>query len=131
MFKSLKHTFALATFLVASMPVQAQSADPLLGVWQSVDATATVRITPCERGQSLCATKIAERLEPGERSELGKIIVRDIRRNGNKGWVGQFDADGQFMAAKVRQAGANSMSVKICALAFLCDTIKFVRLDQN
>ena len=127
----LKSAFALAAFLVASSPVQAQSADPLLGVWQSVDATATVRITPCERGQTLCATKIAEKLEPGERSELGKIMVRNIRRNGNKGWIGQFDADGQFIPAKVRQAGANSMSVKICALAFLCDTIKFMRLDQN
>ena len=127
----LKYAFALAAFLVASSPVQAQSADPLLGVWQSVDATATVRITPCERGQTLCATKIAEKLEPGERSELGKIMVRNIRRNGNKGWIGQFDADGQFMAAKVRQAGANSMSVKICALAFLCDTIKFVRVGEN
>ncbi len=131
MSKPLMRALAAATLLTASVPAQAQPSDPLLGVWQSVDATATVRIAPCDRGQSLCATKIAERLEPGERSELGKVMVRDIRRNGNKGWVGQFDADGQFMSAKIRQSGAGSMSVKICALAFLCDTIKFVRLEQN
>ena len=131
MSKPLTCTVAAATLLVASIPVHAQPADPLLGVWQSADASATVRITPCDRGQFLCATKIAEKLEPGEKSELGKVMVRDIRRNGNKGWIGQFDTDGQFIPAKIRQSGANSMSVKICALGFLCDTIKFVRLKSN
>ena len=100
------------------------------GVWRTQDGTTTVRIADCKGTSDQCATVIEERLAPGEPSQLGKTLVRDIRPGSKKGWTGKYVADNQPLAAKISQAGPNTMKFKICAFAFLCDTIILARLSD-
>ena len=119
---------AIAT-AVATAPVFAQSSpfSPLAGVWIQDNGAATVRIAPC--GPSLCGTMIAEKLQRGDPSQLGQTVIRDIRVNGKKGWAGKYSADGSSFSTKIKQSSANAMVVKICALAFVCDTLRFNRVQ--
>ncbi len=123
------HRFILVAIAAAltTAPVFAQSfpPSPLTGVWVQDDGAATVRIAPC--GPSLCGTMIAEKLQPGDPSQLGQTVIREIRANGKKGWAGKYIADGSSFGTKIKQSSANAMVVKICALPFMCDTLRFNR----
>ena len=121
-------TFALALSL--SAPVATQAADPMLGVWRQNDGAATVRIAPCASGTDNCATVIDERLQPGETSRLGKVTVKDIRPAGTMRWTGVFVDQGATFGAKIRQLSPTTMTFKICALAFLCETKRFQRVGR-
>jgi uncharacterized protein (DUF2147 family) len=124
-------TFILPTIvaLLAISPAAAQNGatTSLAGVWVQDDGTATVRIAPC--GQSFCGTMIAEKLQPGDPSQLGQTVIRDIRANGKKGWPGKYIADGSSFGTRIKQSSANAMAVKICAFAFACETLRFDRVQ--
>ena len=122
-------SLAAMTATLAITPAFAQSLppSPLAGMWVQDDGAATVRIAPC--GPSLCGTMIAEKLQPGDPSQLGQTVIRDIRVNGKKGWAGKYSADGSSFSTKIKQSSANAMVVKICALAFVCDTLRFNRVQ--
>lgn len=119
---------AIASALMIS-PAFAQSspASPLAGVWVQDDGTATVRIAPC--GPALCGTMIAEKLQPGDPSQLGQTVIRDLRANNKKGWAAKYVADGTSYGTKIKQTNANAMAVKICAFAFACETLRFNRVQ--
>lgn len=124
--------YAVAAIAGALMinPVFAQSgpASPIAGVWVQDDGATTVRIAPC--GAVLCGTMIAEKLQPGDPSQLGQTVIRDIRANGKKGWAGKYTPDSStFYTTKIKQNSGNVMVVKICAVAFLCDTLRFNRVQ--
>ena len=123
--------FILAAMVASTTitPALAQSgpASPLAGVWVQDDGAATVRIAPC--GPSLCGTMIAEKLQPSDPSQLGQTVIREIRANGKKGWTGKYIADGSSFGTKIKQSSANAMVVKICALPFMCDTLRFNRVQ--
>jgi uncharacterized protein (DUF2147 family) len=119
---------AVAASLTASAAsAQSGSTSALAGVWVQDDGTATVRIAPC--GPSLCGTMIAEKLQPGDPSQLGQTVIRDIRANGKKGWAGNYIADDSSYGTKIKQTNANALAVKICAFAFACETLRFNRVQ--
>jgi uncharacterized protein (DUF2147 family) len=107
-----------------------QSFDPLPGVWRQDDGAATVRIAKCGTGSDLCAVVIAEKLESGEPSRLGKVTVKDIRAVGSRRWTGMFIDQGVSMKARVDQLSSDTVSFKICAFAFLCDKKRFQRIER-
>lgn len=119
---------AVAAALTIS-PAGAQSGPKpaLAGVWIQDDGAATVRIEPC--GPGLCGTMIGEKLQPGDPSQLGQIVIRDIRAKGEKSWVAKYIADGSSFGTKIKQTGANAMAVKICAFVFACETLRFNRVQ--
>jgi uncharacterized protein (DUF2147 family) len=121
-------TSALALSL--SAPVGAEAPDQMLGVWRQDDGAATVRIAPCPSSTDNCATVIDERLQPGETGRLGKITVKDIRPAGAMRWTGVFVDQGSTLGAKIRQLSPTTMTFKICALAFLCETKRFQRVGR-
>jgi uncharacterized protein (DUF2147 family) len=119
---------AMAAALTSSAAfAQSTPPSPLAGVWVQDDGAATVRIAPC--GPGLCGTMIAEKLQPGDPSQLGQIVLRDIRANGKKGWAAKYNADGSSYGTKIKQTSASAMAVKICAFAFACETLRFNRLQ--
>jgi uncharacterized protein (DUF2147 family) len=121
---------ALASVALTTTAFAAPGAGIQPGKWRTEDGTATVRIANCSGVSTQCATVIEERLQPGETSSLGQTLVRDIRPNGKKGWAGKFVADGQSMNAKITQTGPGKMKMKICAMAFLCDSIGLVKISD-
>lgn len=121
---------AISGTLLTGTALAAPSAIIQPGVWRTQDGTATVRIANCKGTSDQCATVIEERLQPGEPSQLGQTLVRDIRPASKKGWTGKYVADNQPLAAKISQAGPNTMKFKVCAFAFLCDTIVLTRLSD-
>jgi uncharacterized protein (DUF2147 family) len=119
---------AVAVSLTASAAsAQSGPSSPLAGVWILDDGATTVRIAPC--GPSLCGTMIAEKLQPGDPSQLGQTVIRDIRTNGKKGWAGKYVADGESYGARIQQTNANAITVKICAFAFACETLRLNRIQ--
>ncbi len=116
-----------AALMISPAFAQSSPAASLTGVWTQDDGATTVRIAPC--GAALCGTMIAEKLQPGEPSQLGQTVIRDIRANGKKGWAGKYIADGSSFGTKIKQTSANAMVVKICAFALACDTLRFNRVQ--
>jgi uncharacterized protein (DUF2147 family) len=121
-------TATLALILVSSANAQTTPTSPLTGTWRSEDYTATVRVAPCTNGAGMCATVIAEQLEPGTPSQLNQIVLQSAQPRGRNEWRGTYLADGQSMAARIRLPTPNRMTVRVCALAFLCDTITLNRV---
>jgi uncharacterized protein (DUF2147 family) len=122
-------TLAAMAVALASSAALAQSVPnlPLAGVWVQDDGAATVRIAPC--GSGLCGTMIAEKLQPGDPSQLGQTVIRDIRANGSKGWAAKYLADGSSYGTKIKQTSPTAIAVKICAFAFACETLRFNRVQ--
>lgn len=116
--------------LFSVVPATAQSNNPLVAVWRQDDGAATVRIAPCDKGPNYCAIVVAEKLELGEASRLGKVTVKDIRPSGPRCWTGLFIDQSATMNAKVQQISADVMSFKICAIPFLCETKRFQRIAR-
>lgn len=115
-----------ATALVPAS-LHAQNGQTLSGLWRQDDGSVTVRVAPCRNSTNWCATVVEERLQPGEPSMLNQMVVRDMKPNGKKGWKGKYVVDGQSMSATAKLLRADTISFKICAIAFVCDTI---RLNQ-
>jgi uncharacterized protein (DUF2147 family) len=119
-----------ALFAAAIFPVVAQPFGNLPGVWREDDGKATVRIARCAAGGDLCATVIDEKLELGEPSRRGKITVTSIRQTSQGRWTGLLvDADAS-MTMRIRQTSPDTVSFKICALAFFCETKRYQRLRR-
>ncbi len=120
--------FSTILFLSIAMPAPAQTPSSLLGVWRQDSGESTVRIAQCGASPYLCATVIAERLKPGEPSSLNQTIVQDMRPNGKNGWTGRYIVDGQSMKASAKLSARGMLSFKVCAMAFLCETIRLSRV---
>ncbi len=118
----------LAIASLGSVSASAQSAPNLNGIWRAEDGSATVRVATCPSSANWCATVIEERLAPGEPSSLNQMIVREMRAKGTKGWTGEYVTGGQSMKASAKLSGPDKLAFKVCALAFLCDTIRLSRV---
>ncbi len=116
--------FTLATSAQAQMPPS------LLGVWQQDNGESTVRVAQCGASPYLCATVIAEKRKPGDPSSLNQTIVQDMRPNGKNGWTGRYIVDGQSMKASAKLSARGMLSFKICAMPFLCETIRLNRVGN-
>jgi uncharacterized protein (DUF2147 family) len=119
--------FAVATTTLTGT-VRAQSTDPLAGVWMQDDGAATVRIGLCGNGPAQCGKVIAERRKPGESSLLDQTVAQNFLPKGKRAWKGQFVVDGSPMAASAKLISTDKMAIKICALPFLCETLRFNRV---
>ena len=121
------------TLILAATSNAASAAPPpsIGGVWQQDDGSTTVRVAPCPdspSSPSWCATVLKETLTANQPSLVGQTIVRDMRAKGQQAWVGRYVVDGQSMKASAKLLRADSLSFKICAIAFLCETLKFRRI---
>jgi uncharacterized protein (DUF2147 family) len=126
---NIKHTMLLLSLMLTGTAALAQSPASLGGIWRLQDGSATVRVTSCNgNGNTWCATVIEERLQPGEPSMMNQSVVRDMRPNGKQGWSGRYVVDGQSMKATAKLLRADQINFKICAVAFLCDTIRLDRV---
>jgi uncharacterized protein (DUF2147 family) len=125
---NLKHSLLLLSLILTGTTAWAAPAAPLAGVWRQTDNSATVRIAPCGNRGELCATVIAERLAPGEPSQLNQVVARDIRPAGKQSWKGKYLADGQSLAATAKLSGNDRMTFKVCVMPLLCDTLRFNRV---
>jgi uncharacterized protein (DUF2147 family) len=124
-------SFSVATLIIVSLVSNgalAQSKPNLEGLWRVDDGSATVRVTKCPASTNWCATVVAEQLKPGESSQLNQTLVRDMRSKGNQQWAGKYTAGGQNMKADAKLLRPDMLSFKICAFAFLCDTIRLNRI---
>jgi uncharacterized protein (DUF2147 family) len=124
-------SFFVATLIMVSLVSNgalAQSKPNLEGLWRVEDGSATVRVAKCPASTNWCATVVAEQLKPGEASQLDQMLVRDMRPKGNQQWAGQYIAGGQNMKADAKLLRPDLLSFKICAFAFLCDTIRLNRV---
>jgi uncharacterized protein (DUF2147 family) len=124
-----RYSLTAALIFASAQSAAAQSLD---GVWVQEDGSTTVRVAPCPGVQapatpSWCATVIAEKPEPGQASNLNQTVVRDMRRKGKQGWTGIYAVDGLSMKASAKLLRPEMLSFKICAIAFLCETLRFVR----
>jgi uncharacterized protein (DUF2147 family) len=127
MFKTLSIVIAIVGALIAA-PEFARAESKIDGIWRQDDGSATVRVTICPLTKNWCATVIEERLNPGEPSVINQMVVKDMRPNGKGGWVGQYVADGQAMKASAKLLRPDMLAFKICAFAFLCETIRLNRV---
>lgn len=127
----MKHVTAiLLSALAFASPSLAQERGSLDGTWRQDDGKVTVRIAACPSIRDLCATVVDEKPDLSEPRRLGKIIVSDLRPAGSGRWNGQFVDQGSTMPARVRQTAPNTVSFKICAFAFLCETKRFDRVGS-
>jgi uncharacterized protein (DUF2147 family) len=124
-------SFFLATVIftaLASGSALAQSIPNLDGLWRAEDGSTTVRVAKCPTSPNWCAIVVAEQLKPGEPSQLNHMLVRDMRTKGNRQWAGQYAVDGQNMKAGAKLLRPDMLAFKVCAFAFLCDTIRLNRI---
>lgn len=118
----------LISTLAFASPSLAQERGSLVGTWRQDDGKVTVRIAACPTSRDLCATVVDEKPDLSVPRRMGKIIVSDLKPAGSGRWNGQFVDQGTTMAARVRQTTPDTVSFKICAFAFLCDTKRFDRV---
>jgi uncharacterized protein (DUF2147 family) len=121
-------SFVITFAAMMASNAEAQTSAVIDGTWRAKDGSSTVVIGPCPTGVDRCATVIAERLDPGQPSNLNQIVVRDIGPDKKRGWRGRYIADGADYKASVKLSGNDAFNFKICAFAFLCETQPFVRL---
>lgn len=127
--KKLLVPFAILA-MASSNSLHAQTSTEIPGVWRADDGSYTVRVAPCAVKTQWCATVIDERLKPGEPSMLNQMIVRDMRPARKNSWSGKYVVDGQSMKASAKLTGANALSFKVCAFAFLCETTRLKRIGN-
>jgi uncharacterized protein (DUF2147 family) len=127
MFKTIPASVA-AIAVFASGIAHAQTAPNVAGVWRQQDGSATVRIAQCPQSANWCATVIAEQLKPNDPSLLNQMVAREMRPKGADSWTGQYVVDGQSMKASAKLSRTDVLSFKVCAFAFLCETIKLDRV---
>ncbi len=119
---------ALTIASLSSNSALAQLAQNLDGIWRTQDGSATVRVAKCPTSANWCATVIDERLTSGEPSKLNQMLVREMQPKGSQGWVGQYVVDGQSMKASAKLTNPAMLAFKVCAFAFLCETIRLNRV---
>lgn len=117
----------IAASASASM-AEAQTARSLDGLWRQDDGSVTVRIADCPRATSKCATVTEERAVAGQSSLVNQTVVQDMRPDGARRWRGRYVVDGQSMNATARLVSTDTLTVRVCAIAFLCDTIRLNRV---
>jgi uncharacterized protein (DUF2147 family) len=127
MYKSFS-TAALVFAALASVSAPAQSVQNVNGIWRAEDGSASVRVAKCPASANWCATVIEERLAPGDKSALNQMIVREMRPKGGNAWTGEYVAGDQTFKATAKLSGPDKLAFKVCAFAFLCDTIRLSRV---
>lgn len=120
----------LATVAFAA-PVDAQSTATLSGVWRQDDGSTTIRIAPCSTSNTACTTVIAEQLKPGEPSLLGQVVARDFKPRAATVWRSTYVAGGASMGAKTTLIAPGRLAFKVCAMAVMCDTLRFTRTPDT
>jgi uncharacterized protein (DUF2147 family) len=99
------------------------------GEWVDEDGIATARLGPCASNDKLlCGTVIHEVLEPGEESELGKVVIKDIRPTK----PGQFSAryridDRNYWPVTLKALSPNRLELKIC-FGLVCESVRLRRV---
>jgi uncharacterized protein (DUF2147 family) len=129
----MSKSFSVAALIIGSLlsvSASAQSFQNLDGLWRIEDGSATLRVAKCPTNMNRCATVVSEVSQPGEPSQINKILVRDMRPNGKHGWIGQYVVDGQSMKANAKLLRPDKLTFKVCAFAFLCETIRLDRVGK-
>ncbi len=99
------------------------------GEWVDEDGIATARLAPCATNDKLlCGTVIHEVLEPGDESELGKVVIKDIRPTK----PGQFSAryridDRNYWPVTLKALSPNRLELKIC-FGLVCESVRLRRV---
>ena len=124
----LKPLILAALIAASSTAALAQPTRLLDGIWQQDDGSVTVRIADCSRGSAKCATVTEERAVAGQPSLVNQTVVQDMRPDGARRWRGRYVVDGQSMNATARLVSSDTLTVRVCAIAFLCDTIRLNRV---
>jgi uncharacterized protein (DUF2147 family) len=106
----------------------AQQEQSLAGKWRLSDQSLTVNIAACANATDLCATVVDEVLAPGEKSSVGTILVKDIRKDTKGGWRGKFIDGKSEIDATIRMKDPVNVDFKGCAFLFVCETQSFQRI---
>jgi hypothetical protein len=69
-------------------------------------------------------------LKPGEPSQLNQMLVCEMRPKGSFEWARKYVASVQNMKARANLLHSDSLASKVCASAFLCDTIRLNRVRE-
>lgn len=99
------------------------------GEWVDEDGIATARLAPCAMNEEfLCGTVIHEVLEPDEESDMGKVIIKDIRPTK----PGQFSAryqidDRNYWPVTLKALAPNGLELKIC-FSLVCESVRLSRV---
>lgn len=121
------HVTALLALVAANSAFAAEPAG-LRGVWSAADGSARVRIAPCAATpERLCATVIADKPDPGERSAVGEIGMSDIIQDGANRWRGQYHHGAQRLPATLRLRG-DRIDMRVCVGLF-CSTDQYLRAE--
>jgi uncharacterized protein (DUF2147 family) len=119
-----------ALFVLVAQNAFAQTVTSLEGKWRLQDQSATVNIAPCINSSNLCATVIEEVVPPGEKSNLGLIMLRDITKDPrNNGWRGKFVDGKTTLDATITEKGTDTVDFKFCVLLILCDVQTYSRVN--
>ncbi len=119
---------ALAVLIAAIMPHVVHASSELAGKWRATDGSAIIDIAPCSAAADLCATVIEETLKPGEPSSLGKVVIKDIRKDAKKGWQGKFVDGKTTYDANINIKDNGQADFRVCVMLTLCDTLSFARM---
>lgn len=133
-FSKLRHssTAVLQSALFAAITITVcpvQASPEIHGKWRAVDGSVTVNISSCSDTAHSCATVVEEVLQPGEESNLGKMIVKDIRKDVQKGWKGKYIDGKSTYDADIKSKENGQIDFKICVMLFLCETLSFARVQ--
>jgi uncharacterized protein (DUF2147 family) len=125
---SFKRILTLAVLVATTIPHVVRASPEIAGKWRAVDGSVTVDVAPCISNANLCATVIAETLLPGEQSNLGAILVKDIQKDTKKGWQGKFNDGKSTYSTSISLKENGQADFKVCAMLFVCDTQSFIRV---
>jgi Uncharacterized protein conserved in bacteria (DUF2147) len=132
--KSARRSFMGPLFLLMFLALMAQKVNAqqeisLLGKWRLEDQSLTVNIASCPSSSDLCATITDEVVPPGEKSGVGSIIVKDIRKDVNgKTWRGKFLDGKNEINAVIASKSNDVVTFKGCAFLVFCETQTYNRI---
>jgi uncharacterized protein (DUF2147 family) len=128
--RKLRVLSSAVMILNAAAPAPLSAAE-LDGVWLSQDGATKVAVAPCRQNARFhCATVLSDRPQPGEPSEVGKVVGYNFASSG-EGWEGMVTPGGREpMAATLRLRSADRLELKVCLIALLCDVQIYQRIDR-
>lgn len=118
---------SMCILLGSVAPAFAQNRPAIEGDWEASDGAFTLRIAPCARNTSMCGTVVAERSVPGEPSQVGHVILKDVRYHQQGTWQGKFIEGKSEYSIELKLAGTQRLSIKGCVALLLCETQNFIQ----
>jgi len=141
------HLSALCLASVLALSTQSARSEPLVGAWQTADASSHVRFEPCgtrtcgrifwlrEPIDSETGLQWRDKFNPNDtlkrRSLLGLVIVSGLRETVAGQWQGELynPLDGRTYGGHFRVLDAGRLELKGCALAgLICQSEIWMRV---